>query len=367
LLAALLGLALILLVLIDVFETVVLPRTVMRHMRLSNVFFDFAGRAYIAMGKLKPGELRSRLLVGFAPIILLFLLAIWGAMMITGWALIEWGLQLGYNVGSLSLGESLYYSGVTFLTLGYGDIVPVTPLGRTVGVLEAGMGFGYIALVIGYVPVLYSAFSRRERQMLLLDTRAGSHPKGVEIVTRHAEARALGQLLPLLKEWEGFSAECLESYLSYPLLAYYRSQHDDQSWLKSLTAVLDACALIEVMRPVEAVWWDELHFQARATFAMARHLIVDLCYILDVPPIDGSVDRVSPAVYEELGRLLARAGVELPSDEPTVQRFRDVLRMYEPYVRALASELVLDLPNWCEAVVVADNWQVSAWEGERHF
>jgi hypothetical protein len=360
-LAALLGVVGIMVIFADVFETIVLPRTVMRRARLSSVFFDLASNLYGSIGRRKPTEFRSRLLVAFAPMSLLTLLVIWAILMILAWALVVWGFQLGVSSGPPTLGEALYYSGTTFLTLGYGDMVPTEGLGRTLAIVEAGTGFGYIALVIGYVPVLYSAFSRRERQMLLLDSKAGSQPTGVELLLRFSRANAMPRLAELLKDWEGFSAECLESYLSYPIIAYYRSQHDQESWLKSLTAVLDACALIEVSIPVQAPWWDELHFQARSTFAMARHLIVDLAYILDVPPRrpDG---RLTPAQSVDLRQTLNQNGFELQS----LERLDQIRSIYEPYVLSLAEELVLDLPSWYPPSTL-DNWQTSAWEDPKHF
>lgn len=366
-LAVVLGVACVLVVLMDAFETIVLPRTVMRRLRLSNLFFTISGRIYLRLGRMSRGSLRQTLLVAFAPLNLLALIFCWALLMILGWALLHWGLgtPLGKEVATLPI--ALYFSGVTFFTLGYGDVVPTTALGHTLAVIEAGLGFAFLALVIGYIPVLYTAFSRREVQMLLLDSRAGSDPMGSELLRRHGEAQCLASLPPLLKDWERFSAELLESYLSYPVLAYYRSQHDDQSWLKSLTAVMDACALIETGLESSEPWANELRFQARNTFAMARHVIVDLAYILDVPPIDGELKRLPVGGLEKLRNTLGPYGIHLRPGELAEERFIEVRRMYEPYVQGLAQELVLDLPLWCDPAPHIDNWQISAWEGAKHF
>ena len=113
-------------------------------------------------------------------------------------------------------------------------------------VVEAGTGIGFIAIVIGYLPVLYQLFSRREAHVIQLDARAGSPPTATTMLSRHAESGGLDKLEDLLREWEIWCSDLLESHLSYPMLVYYRSQHDNQSWLAALTAVMDSCALILV-------------------------------------------------------------------------------------------------------------------------
>src|SRR5207249_10659172 len=155
-------------------------------------------------------------------------------------------------------------------TLGYGDVVPTGAWGRSLAVAEAGIGFGFLAVVISYLPVLYQAFSRREITISLLDARAGSPPSAGELLRRLAHARSLAGVGPLLVEWERWSAELLESHLSFPVLSYYRSQHDNQSWVAALTTILDTSALL-----IAGVDGPDGH-QARLTFAMARHAAVDL-------------------------------------------------------------------------------------------
>ena len=367
LLAALAGLFVVLIVLVDAFETIVLPRTVMRRIRISNVVFEVASQAYHLFGRMQKRSLRQALLVAFAPCTLLVLIILWALLMIAGWGLIVWGWDPQFAQKQLSLGDAMYFSGVTFLTLGYGDMVPGQTIGRAIAVLEAGSGFGYIALVIGYVPVLYSAFSRRESQILLLDTRAGSEPMAGELLKRYASAGAMGSLSTLLHDWERFSAELLESYLSYPLLAYYRSQHDDQSWLKSLTAILDTCALLEVGFEEDVPGRAELLFQARCTFAMARHAVVDLAYILDSPPRPGVLTRLPEGGLSLISDQISVSGLHLKTGPVAQERLDAVRQMYEPYVLGLAAELVLDLPRWCDSETHFDNWQTSAWEGAAHF
>ena len=108
----------------------------------------------------------------------------------------------------------LYMSGTTFFTLGLGDVSPGTPVARLVTVVEAGTGFGFLAIVISYLPVLYGAFSQREANISLLDARAGSPPSAGELLRRQGErqnAEALGQYL---RDWETWSAQLIRCYVT---------------------------------------------------------------------------------------------------------------------------------------------------------
>src|SRR5262249_59014024 len=121
-----------------------------------------------------------------------------------------------------------------------------TPGAGLVGALvvtEAGLGLGFLAAIIGYLPFIYGSFSKREVDISLLDSRAGPPPTAGELLRRHSYDGGRDALHQLLKDWELWSAELMESHLSYPVLAFFRSQHDNQSWIASLTAILDACAL----------------------------------------------------------------------------------------------------------------------------
>jgi hypothetical protein len=221
-------------------------------------------------------------------------------------------------------------------------------------VVEAGVGFGFLAIVIAYFPVLYQAFSRREVNISLLDARAGSPPSAAELLRRHGQdMRELGQLL---HDWERWSAELLESHLSYPSLTYFRSQHTNQSWLAALTAILDACAL--VIAGID----DGPARQAQLTFAMARHAVVDLAQIFNTSPRVLAHDRLPPDSLTRVREMLAEAGVTLREGIAVDRKLAELRRMYEPYVHALGDYLYMALPPWFRVTVALDSWQTSAWE-----
>src|SRR6476620_11512116 len=312
--AIIVGLGLILIILWDAFETIILPRRVTRRMRLTSLFYTSMWAICSRLVRtMRNRKRRDKYLGIFGPLSLLLLLAMWAAGLILGYATLHWGLQTRLNVPEETghFASYFYISGETFFTLGYGDIVAVFPLGRAIAVIEAANGFGLLAIVIGYLPVLYGAFSRREVNIALLDARAGSPSSAAEMLRRHGESGNLNDLDAVLHEWEHWSAELLESHLSYPVLCYFRSQHDNQSWLRAITTVLDSCALVMVGLKDGPAW------QARMTFAITRHAVVDIAQVLKRNPVRHELcpERLSDADFERCRSILARSGIELPAED----------------------------------------------------
>jgi Ion channel len=353
LLAALLALALLTLVLQDAFEVMLLPRRVQRRLRLMWLYFRAAWAAWTALARRLPaGRQREGFLSHFGALSMLGLFALWAAGLILGFGTLEWALQPapGRAGAGSPLAEQVYMSGVTFFTLGYGDVVPHSGAARLVAVLEAGTGIGFIAVVIGYLPVLYQLFSRREAHVIQLDARAGSPPTATTMLCRHAEG--LGKLDELLREWEVWGSDLLESHLSYPMLAYYRSQHDDQSWLAALACVMDTCALVLV--GVEGL----PPLQARMTFTMARQVLVEMARSFQVAPsrYDGG-DRLQAEDYARLEAAFAEAGLAWKGGTEARATLAALRATYEPLLDGLASYLLIALPGWIGDDGATDHWE----------
>jgi hypothetical protein len=357
-LVALLSLALIAVVLADGFETMVLPRRVTRSFRTTRYYYRGAWTLWRACGlRLPAGRQREGFLSFFGPLSLLGLFALWITLLILGFGLLHWSLGTALTTpdGNINLRIYLYESGVTFFTLGYSDIMPAGPGGRFLAVLEAGMGLGFLAIIIGYLPVLYQAFSHREGTISLLDARAGSPPTAAQFLLRMAGGCSASAADPFLAEWERWAAELLESHLSFPVLCYYRSQHDNQNWVAALTAVLDICALLIV----EGKGCSP--HQAQLTFAMARHAAVDLGLVFHTPPQPPEPDRLPAERLARLRALLKEAGRPLPDGPEVDKKLAELRELYEPFVNALARFFVFNLPPILSDKPVVDNWQTSAW------
>jgi hypothetical protein len=355
---AVVSLALIVYVLVEGFETMVLPRRVGHGFRFTRLFYRGGWRLWrrLALG-LPAGRRREACLSWFGPLSILSLIASWVLGLIVAFGLLHWSLETPVHVqaGRPGLGTYVYLSGVTFFTLGYGDVVPTDRLGSVLTVVEAGVGFGFMAVVIGYLPVLYAAFSRREATISMLDARAGSPPSAAQLLLRLAQGRCLDSVHPFLAEWERWSAELLESHLSFPVLSYYRCQHDNQSWVAALTAILDTCALV-----IAGV--KDVHpYQAQLTFAMARHAVVDLALVFHTPPVPPDPDRLAEDRLRQVRELLAAEGLVLREGAAAAAKLVELRGMYEPFVNALARHFLFALPPVLPDKVGVDNWQTSAW------
>lgn len=346
-------------VLWDVFETIVLPRRVTRQIRLTRLFYRISWHPWHVIARsIKKVKRREKFLSIFGPLSLLALLFVWAASVVLGFAMVHWslGTSLGGGVDRSGFFTDFYFSGTTFFTLGLGDIAPVGRLARAITVLEASIGFGLLALVIGYLPVLYQAFSRREVNISMMDARAGTPPTVFELLSRHQEAQSLASLDQWLRDWELWAADLMESHLSYPVLCFFRSQHDNQSWLASLNTVLDVCSLVMVGVDGIPKW------QAQLTFKMARHALVDISQIFDTSPLEHNDFRLAEGDLAQLRTRLSLQGIVLNQDPSDAQTLLELRALYEPYSQVLADYLLMPLPGWMPAARASDNWQTSAWE-----
>lgn len=362
--AVIAGIVIIWIVLLDAFETVVLPRRVLRNFRLTAYFYRRTWIPWRWIARhIKTPSRQQNFLGYFGPLSLILLLGFWAAGLIFGFSLIQYGIggheQL--NQEPLTFGRIVYHSGETFFTLGYGDIVPTSGGARALSVFEAGMGFAFLGVVIGYIPVVYSSFSRREIQISMLDARAGSPPSAAELLIRLAgrsEDPGMDQKVfdEVLRDWERWSAELLESQISYSVLSFFRSQHSNQSWLGALAVILDVSSL--VLTGIEGVNPG----QAKLTFAMARHAAVDLAQVVNARYDPQAPDRLPEAEFESLREALASAGLRLRTDEWGRDKLKKLRSMYEPYLHSTARNLMLTLPPWKHPEKNRDNWQAGPWD-----
>lgn len=350
---AFLGVALILFVLLEAFEALVLPRRVLRSFRFTRLYYRFTWPLWSACTSLIRSERhRHNLLSIYGPLSMLVLFAIWAATLIVGYGLLHFAFDSRLN----SLTDAFYLSGTTFTTLGYGDVTPSSRASRAVSVAEAANGLSFFAIVIAYLPVLYQAFGRREGFIALLDARAGSPPAAARMLLRTPPiADGASCLTGFLNEAERWAAEILEAHLSFPVLGYYRSQHDNQSWLAALACVLDSSAFL--LTVIEG----GSRTQARLTFAMARHAAVDLGLVLRRPPTSPVSDRLPPERLSELLKLLRQAGVKIRDDAGARAKLDELRKLYEPFLNGLSIYFKLPVTEMWPVEEGTDNWRTSAW------
>jgi len=347
------GLAVAFLTLLDALETIVLPRTVRRAFGITRRIYLLTWPPFSAMvRRIRSPALRENLLSYFGPGFLILLVVVWALGLILGFGLIQYSIADRLAAASgRGIWNAIYFSGSTFFTLGLGDVAPVGTAARVVTVAEAGIGFGFLALVVSYLPIYYQAFSRREAHISLLDARAGSPPIGVELLRRNSE----DETRSFLVSSELWGSDLLESHLSYPALAHFRSQHENQSWLAALVMTLDTCALI--MTGIDGLPAS----QARFTFAICRHALVDLSQIFASNPQQPSDGRLGPGDFAALDALLQSAGLEFSDGLSAERTLAGIRRSYEPIAEALAERLMILLPPWLPEPNTLDDWESTPW------
>ncbi|RZU42543.1 potassium channel family protein [Edaphobacter modestus] len=353
-------------VFLDAFQTIILPRRAIGRFRITRMFLIATWQPWKAFGeRTSSAKTREQIYSIYGPLSLILLLLLWAMLLILGFGLFYFALGTPFTdvmgvqsaSGLSKFRTSMYVSGTTLFTLGLGDVVPHSLGARTLIIFESGVGLGFVALVIGYLPVLYQSFSRREVSIALLDARAGSPPTAAELLRRHGFEGAEEALIDLLEEWERWSAEILESHISYPILCYYRSQHDNQSWLSALVSILDTCALLI------SVLEGPASRQAQLTFVMARHALIDLGNVFHIQEQKVWLDqagreRLPQEDFERLCTVLGEVRLRLCGDNASADRLHTIRALYEPHAGALSDYLRMPLPAWVPIVKEKDQWRL---------
>ena len=342
----------------ETFESIILPRRVTRRFRLARLFYQVTWAIWSAVNPRLPSKkLRESHLSYYGPLSLLMLFAVWAFALVVAFAMLHWaaGSSLNVSGGAATFRTDLYLSGTTFFTLGLGDVTPRTTMARVITVSEGGMGLGYLAIVISYLPTMYGAFSQRELSISLLDARAGSPPTAGELLRRQVRYRGSDILSRYLRDWEIWCAQLMETHLSYPVLCYFRSQHDNQSWLAAYAAVLDVSALMIAYGAGEAKW------QAQLTFAISRHAIADLCEVLRVRPLHHTTDRLPPKELAEIRTLVTESATGKCTEAGDL-KLSELRSMYEPQLNGLSRRLLMPLPSWGVGAKFVENWKRSSWD-----
>ncbi len=342
----------------EIFVAFLLPRRVKRDPRLVRAVFVRVWRPWRRVASALPTTSEDEMLGIYGPLGLVLELVLWVAVMMFGYACLQWagGSHLGPGAVKVDFGNDLYYAAATMVSSSPGGLDAHETFARAVQIIDAGSGLAVLAIVIGYLPSLYQAFSSREATVSQLDARAGSPPSAGRLALRSAELGGWPALGDYLSGWEQWVAELMETHLAYPVLAYFRSQHVNQNWVSALCTVLDGCVIAMVCAPKGTV------DAARFTFAIARHAVVDLSYTYHVDPLDPDPDRLPLADLEELLRQLREAGIEPAADLATIHERATRLRgLYEGYINAIAGWLDLPLPQWLAPESPTSNWRTTGW------
>jgi hypothetical protein len=335
----LLGLMLIAAVLWDVFQSVVVPRPSAGRYRIARNLVRVTWRAArgIALRTSNPRR-RDGILGVYAPALVLVLLAIWVLGLVLGYGLLFHAMRDQLSPQPTTFTEAVYAAGTALFTIGFGDFVPVGTTARVLSLVAAGTGLGIVALVITFLFSLYGAFQRREVQVVTLDSRAGAPPSGVAILETYARLGLVDELPDLFAKWELWAAEVLESHVAYPILGFFRSSHDNESWVGSIGAVLDAATL--VVTTVEGVQRG----QAKLMASMGEHLVEDVSNAFGFVNEPGA--GIARLEFDEARQRLATAGYRLSEAEPAWCAFSQRRSHYAARLNLLAELWVSPPSQW---------------------
>lgn len=344
-----LGAALVILVLHDVFQGVVVPRWSSRRGRIAPMLIDKMWPLWRRIAERKPaGDEREDWLGTYAPLALMLILIIWVALLTLGVGLVFWSLRVHFKPNLHSFGEALYVAGVTILTIGYGDYTPTEPMARIFVLIAGASGLAVFALVISLLFTLYQAFERREVLTLQLDARAGSPPSGVTLLERFSQLGLLDTLPEFFGQWEEWSAQVLQSHIAYPILPLFRSSHDHESWIASLGAVLDSATLLITTIEVCQNCGRKPIGSAQLMFRLGTHTVVDLSHWFGFrfdesasPPV--GVER---SEFDAARARLAKAGFSLREAEESWQAFREKRAQYAAGLNELAKHFAAPPAQW---------------------
>jgi hypothetical protein len=338
----------VLIVITDVFNTIVLARRTRNSFRITRAVYLVSWKPYAFLARrIQSSRFREMFLGVYGPLALVTLFALWAVILIAAFGGLQWaaGLQPANMKGTV--GDDLFLSASTFITLDSGS--PRNTMSRLLTVAEAGLGFSLLGLVVGYLPVFYEAFAQRELQIFLLDARAGSPPSALELLKIPISSDS--RVERYLEHWEKWAAQILENQLSFPMLAWFRSHHGNQSWLTALAAMTDTTTVISICAE------GGLKAQAEFTFAMARHALVDVAAILRLEPCSPEEDRLNGEDLEAIRQALRESRLRLKPEALSLNALNDRRAMYEPYAHALSSYLLMALPGWSPQQGSVENWR----------
>ncbi|HEV7666435.1 MAG TPA: potassium channel family protein [Chloroflexota bacterium] len=336
------GFLVVFVVLFDVFLTVVVPRrapSLGRQLRISGYVVPGLWSWWRWCGlRVSSAERREGFLGSYGALVVLVLLVAWVAGLVVGFGLLLDAFRAEIRPQPENLGSSMYFAGTALLTLGFGDFVALGGPARLVTLVAAATGLGIFAVVITLLFTLYGSFQRREVMIVVLEAGAGAPPSGVTLLETYALAGILDDLPLVFRDWQAWAAEVLDSHLAYPALAYFRSSHDNDSWISSLGAVMDAATLVLTTIDNGPTGW------AKLCRAVVGHCIEDLVqnFRLSAEPEVG-VERQE---FEEARQRLARAGFKLKDADLSWAHFSRLRFDYAGGVNALARHWATPPAQW---------------------
>jgi len=339
-LAALAGALLVLMVLSDAVGTLMVTRGLPGRWRPTRIFYRGTWRCWRAIGvRIRSSTRQEHFLSLYAPLSLLTLLLIWLAGLTVGWALIFVGQRSELH-GAGDFGSLVYYSGTALLTIGFGDLTAQSTLLRMLTLLEALTGLGTIALLISFLPALYGAYGRREARLLTLDDPSGERIQPTSLIVLGAPDGDVERLYRFFADWEMWAAELLESHVSFPMLALFRSQHEGQSWITALGVVVDSATMMCALVPGAEV--REPYYLHRR----GQRALTEIARRLHLAPAGDAGPMVDRERFDVAYARVAKTGISLRPADDAWERLVGLRSTYAATLQELIDFLVAPPGFW---------------------
>jgi hypothetical protein len=336
-----LGALIVVATLYDVFQSVVMPRPAVGRIRLSVTLVVNGWSVWRRLAQ-RPRKLQTReaALAAYAPMAVVGLLILWAFFLILGYALIYSGLHDGLRPQPGSFGAVLYFSTGRLLAFQVGGIEAIGTTTQVLTGIEAASGFGLFALVISLLFSLFSSFQRRETAVVALDALAGAPPSGVQLLENCAKDNMSDQLQATFEQWRTWTVEVLESHLSYPLLIYFRSSHDNEAWPNSFGAVMDAATLV-----LTTVGGGPVG-HARLMHKVGVHLVADMRQYYNYQSEGDAVPGVERDEFVEACGRLKQAGYQIREIDKAWVEFSGLRTKYAAWLNLTTKGLAVPPAPW---------------------
>lgn len=332
-----LGLLLLTIAFWDLFETVVVPRPTPGWFRIGRYLVRGSWRGLRALRDGRRGRSYDTLLGLFAPAVTVGLLFAWLASLIVGYGLILFALRSELHPVPTDLATTIYFAATSLLTLGFGDIVAVGVPARVVVTTAAIGGLGAVALVVTFLFSLYGSYQRREIQVVILQASAGAPPSAVALLETYAQLDLVERIPEMFIDWQRWAVEVLDSHVAYPLLGFFRSSHDNLSWISALGTILDAASL--VLTTITGVPRGE----AKLVKRLGTHLVED---IFNLGFHAGQPTALDRSDFEAACARLEEAGYTLEATDDAWPKFEAARATYAPRLEAMATYWATPATSW---------------------
>lgn len=327
----------------DVFQSVIVPRAVGRRFRPSFYTARALWWTWPRLGRLmwssSPYKYED-FLAAFAPFYLVTNLVLWSSLLLIGYGAIFYALRSQMHPELHTFGEAVYFAGTSFFTIGFGDFVGGTGITRMFSIFAGASGFSIVAIATAYLFAIFGAFQTREQFVVSIAARAGSPPSGVALLAIAGRAGIIRDLPSLMRNGENWCASLMETHLAYPVLAYFRSSHDSQSWVGTLGTLLDGAVLL--ITTIESDVGE-----ARILYNIGQHAARDLAVYFRAHDVDfAGGPGISREQFSKACGELASAGLRVREENTAWEHFVSMRSTYAGNLNALAGFFQIPPLQW---------------------